>query len=365
MMLHNRILTIFLFSISILGNHAYAKTIRDIPMSEVEAAWPSSLPPHPRLLCNDQQLSVIKQNIDTLPAWQGFYEALIHKADGIINKKPVTRKKTGKRLLSVSRDCLDRTLTLSMAYRLCGKSTYAQRAEKEMLAAANFLDWNPSHFLDVAEMTAALALGYDWLYHELSAESRKLIKQAILEKGLQPSYAVTHWVKGHNNWNQVCNGGITLGALALMEDEPELAQQTVHRAVNGIQHAMKQYDPDGAYPEGPGYWVYGTSFNCLFLAALESVLHTDFALSQMTGFARCADYYLHVTGPTGLYFNYPDSGSKGSFCETVFWFAHKYDRSDWAWTQHQLWQQALDKNPQDLLRGRLSPLTLLWANSEA
>jgi hypothetical protein len=37
-----------------------------------------------------------------------------------------------------------------------------------MLAAAAFSDWNPSHFLDVAEMTAALAIGYDWLYEEVS-----------------------------------------------------------------------------------------------------------------------------------------------------------------------------------------------------
>ena len=31
-----------------------------------------------------------------------------------------------------------------------------------MLTAARFEDWNPSHFLDVAEMTFALAIGYDW-----------------------------------------------------------------------------------------------------------------------------------------------------------------------------------------------------------
>ena len=27
--------------------------------------------------------------------------------------------------------------------------------------------------------------------------------------------------------------------------------------------------PDGAYPEGIGYWDYGTSFNAMFLSAIE------------------------------------------------------------------------------------------------
>jgi len=41
-----------------------------------------------------------------------------------------------------------------------------------MLAAAQFPDWFPKHFLDTAEMTAALGVGYDWLFDFLSAEER-------------------------------------------------------------------------------------------------------------------------------------------------------------------------------------------------
>ena len=41
-----------------------------------------------------------------------------------------------------------------------------ERLEEEMLAAAGFSDWNPGSFLDVAEMTTALAIGYDWLHDD-------------------------------------------------------------------------------------------------------------------------------------------------------------------------------------------------------
>lgn len=335
---------------------------RDIPTAEVDAAFNRPMPAHPRLLMTDKQVAQIQADLKSQVDTQAFYKAMLAKADGILGQAPVKRVKTGRRLLSVSRECLDRVIHLSAAYRFAGEKTYLQRAEKEMLAAASFSDWNPSHFLDVAEMTAALAIGYDWLYDDLSKASRLTIRQAILKKGIEPSLKNTGWVRGNNNWNQVCNGGITLGALAIMEDQPDLARKIVHRAINGVQVVMKHYEPDGAYPEGPGYWVYGTSYNVVLLAALESALGTDFNLSKAPGFANCASYYQHVTGPTGLYFNYPDSGSRGGFQPPVFWFAQKYNQPSLAWHQHQLWKDALAHDPSELVQSRFAPLILAWCD---
>lgn len=345
-------------------NAGAESAFRDISAEEVEAAFNRPVPPHPRLFITDAEITQIQTRFKSQPVLASYYRAMLAKADGLLDQSPVKRVKTGRRLLSVSRRCLDRVIHLSAAWRFTGKRVYLQRAEKEMLSAAAFSDWNPSHFLDVAEMTAALAIGYDWLYDDLSAESRQAIREAILKKGLEPALVKKGWVRGHNNWNQVCNAGIMLGALAIMEDQPELARKLVHRAVNGVQVVMKQYEPDGAYPEGPGYWVYGTSYNVILLAALESVLGTDFGLWQAHGFARSAAYYLHVTGPTGLRFNYPDSGSRGGFLPTVFWFAQKYDRPSLAWHQYQLSRDAMAQDASALVRSRFSPLILPWFKSK-
>ncbi|MCD6392806.1 MAG: heparinase II/III family protein [Planctomycetes bacterium] len=345
-------------------NAGAESAFRDIGVEEVEAAFNHPVKPHPRLFMTNAEAAQIKAGLKSQPVLGSYYRAMLAKADGLLNDSPVKRIKTGRRLLGVSRRCLDRVIHLSAAWRFTGKRVYLRRAEKEMLAAAAFSDWNPSHFLDVAEMTAALAIGYDWLYDDLPAESRRAIRQAILEKGLEPALKQKGWVRGHNNWNQVCNAGIMLGGLAIMEDEPALARKLVHRAVNGVQVVMKLYEPDGAYPEGPGYWVYGTSYNVILLAALESVLGTDFGLSQADGFARSAGYYLHVSGPTGLNFNYPDSGSKGGFLPTVFWFAQKYDRPWLAWRQYQLCKGAIAQDASELVRSRFSPLVLPWFASK-
>ena len=128
-------------------------------------------------------------------------------------------------MLETSRTTLKRVLYLALAHRLTGRQRYTQRAQEEMLAAVRFEDWNPSHFLDVAEMTAALAVGYDWLYETLEPKAREEIKKAIVEKGLRVSLEEDGWVESKSNWSQVCHGGVVLGALAVLEDEPDLAAQ--------------------------------------------------------------------------------------------------------------------------------------------
>src|SRR5207302_2712529 len=137
----------------------------------------------------------------------------------LLDTPPVRYEKQGKRLLAVSRTAFKRVLLWSFDFRLTGDEKFARRAEQEMLAAAAFSDWNPSHFLDTAEMTAALAIGYDWLYDKLGEDSRQRICGAIVAKGFRqllepanPSHV--GWQKSMNNWNQVCFSGLTLGALA-------------------------------------------------------------------------------------------------------------------------------------------------------
>lgn len=62
---------------------------------------------------------------------------------------------------------------------------YSDRAEGRNAESGFILGLESVHFLDVAEPTAALAIGYDWLYPKLSETSRRTIRTTILEKGLE------------------------------------------------------------------------------------------------------------------------------------------------------------------------------------
>jgi hypothetical protein len=322
---------------------------------------------HPRLFFKASEEEALKAKIAGDPMLKRSLEHVIEIADGLLKVEVLERKQVGRRLLGVSRTALRRLTYLSFAYRMTKDRRYLDRAQKEMVACANFADWNPSHFLDVAEMTAALAIGYDWLYPDLDAEARKAIKAMIVEKGLKPGAKVKGgWSTGTNNWNQVCHGGMTLGALAVLEDEPELAEQTLTRAIAGLPNAMKEYAPDGAYPEGPGYWGYGTTYNVVLLAALESVLGTDFGLAKADGFWDTPRFLIHLTGPSGLYFNYSDCGAGCGVEEAMYWFAGKEKEPNLLVLEKaKLEKHLAGKHKPESASNRFFPFLLLWASPMA
>ena len=285
-----------------------------------------NMPNHPRILLLQGEEKNIQKSIDGDKNWAKIHQFILAESDKIIPLPTLERIQIGKRLLDKSRECLRRVFHLSYAYRLTKDKKYLDRCEKELLKVAQFSDWNPSHFLDVAEMTMGVSIGYDWLYDDLSPNSRTIIKEAILKKGLEPSLDKknNNWLKVTSNWNQVCNAGMTYGALAIYEDDPELAKKIIDRAIESIKLSMAEYKPDGAYPEGYSYWGYGTSFNVMFLSALEKVFNTDFGLSNAEGFLKTATYFENMVGTSGKTFNYSDAGiGSGDLDATVFWFANR------------------------------------------
>ncbi len=319
-------------------------------------------PTHPRLLWPADQTEAVRDVVKTDPLAGQLQTYLLARADRILDESPVERVLEGRRLLRQSRKAFERIVLLAMEWRLTGDRRYLDRAEQELLAAAAFKDWNPPHFLDVAEMTAALAIGYDWLFDHLSESTRSTVREAIVRKGLKPSFQYEElFTTNSTNWNQVCNGGVVLGALAVAKDEPELAAQIVDRAVRGVPTAMQVTDPDGVYPEGPGYWSYGTHFNILLIAALQSALGTDFGLADRPGFRHSMEFIRAVTGPTGDVFNFSDGSSRLDIEPASYWFAGLLEQPSIAeMTDVRMREAFSDGDGTGKFGVRFAPLILLW-----
>lgn len=319
----------------------------------------SRLADHPRLLLPKGAEKKLLKQINRDAVWKEIHTATLGEADRIITLPVNERIKTGMRLLAVSRENLRRIFILSYAYRMTGQEKYLVRAEQEMLKAASFSDWNPSHFLDVGEMTMALGVGYDWLYPALSEASRRTIREAIVEKGFKPSYdtAYNWFVDAEHNWNQVCNGGLAFGAIAVAESEPEWAQKIIDRAIDKVRLPMRHYAPDGAYPEGPGYWGYGTLFNVLLIGGLESTFGTDYGLSQMPGFMQTGTYEMQMVSPLIKHFNYMDNSYKPESSSAPFWFYSKTQDPSVLCQQVSILQRDTAKK---YLKDRVLPAMLIW-----
>ncbi len=321
----------FLVVMMIISGVAYAAD--DIPMLEnpmtVQYLKKNLRKSQPRLVLNSKIEKNLKKKLKTDPVIQNMYKAIQLNAAEVQQKPLLERRKVGRRLLGVSREMLWRVNMLGMVYRIEKDPKVLDRINEEVIAVCNFSDWNPSHFLDVAEMSMAVAFALDWTAGDLPQSTIDMAKSALIEKGIKPSWPASGknpgWSYGTNNWNQVCNGGMIAASVAIAEIEPELAAKTIHRALDGIPHALVEYGPDGVYPEGSTYWGYGTGFSIVTAAMLESAFGHDFGHFEYPAFKESAIFRSLSNAPSGWYYNYADCGDKRSENGDILlaWFASK------------------------------------------
>jgi hypothetical protein len=285
----------------------------------------SKIAPHPRLLMSKADEGALKKALKSNEQLSEVHDLIIEKADEMLSKETLAYNKTGKRLLAVSREALQRVFYLSYSYRMTKNKKYLKRAEQEMNAVCLFQDWNPTHYLDVGEMTMAVAIGYDWLFDKLQESTKLNIRRAILKNAFETSKVeeYNNYKRVGNNWNQVCNAGVTYGALATFESNPEISKEIIEEMLKTNHISMASYAPDGVYPEGAMYWSYGTSFEVMLLAGIESALGSDNGLSQSPGFLKSAEFMLFVNSPIGKRFNYSDCSVNQNANIAQFWFAKK------------------------------------------
>lgn len=312
--------------ISAQEHHAIPKLQNPISVEYLKSNLNKKLP---RLGLTKAEVDVLKKKIETDPLLKNHYQAIRWNANKIYQEPILERIQIGRRLLSISNEMVYRVNMLGMVYLLEKDKAALARINQELLAVCNFSDWNPSHFLDVGEMSLAVALALDWTLGDLPKSTIALAQKALIEKGLEPSYDVKSnanwWITAPHNWNQVCHGGMIAAALAIAEVNPELAAKTISRALDNMPYALSAYMPSGVYPEGSSYWNYGTGFSVLTSSMLESAFGTDFGITQYPSFLESATFMQLTIAPSGMYYNFADCGDgKGKNGNVVLaWFAYK------------------------------------------
>lgn len=286
-------------------------------------------PQHPRLLATAEDFKAVREAVKEGQPLAAQWQLVQKKADQVLTEPPVKYElPDGVRLLMVSRKVLDRAQLLGLAFQITGDARYKDRLWQEMDAVTQFADWHPVHFLDTAEMTAAVAIAYDWLYEVWTLEQRKQLREALVKNGLNAGLAGYHekkwWMKCEHNWNQVCNGGLTVGALAVGDEEPAIAGEILETAIKHVPLAIRHYAPDGAWAEGPGYWAYATSYTVYMIASLETATGSDWGLAEIPGFSRAGDFPLYMNGPSGHAFNFADAGDWAVRDSVMYWLDKKF-----------------------------------------
>ena len=319
--------------------------------------------PHPRLWFPKSAEAGLHQRLAKDPLAAELHKTLLRQAEKMLTARTcIYQIPDGRRLLMESRLALSQILHTAWAWRCTGDERFRQRCIKELEAACSLKDWNPSHFLDTAEMASAVAIGYDWLYPSLTHQQREMCERAILEKALKPAQSGyekrAFWTQPKNNWAQVCGGGIALAAAAIAEVEPALAESLFEKGANLVNACHAFYQPDGMYPEGPAYWQYGTNYHVMFLAGAEQLGR---AIPADPVLKKAGDAIMHLNGSSGQTFNFADGNPKSEpLSPAQAWIATQYQDATQAQRFRDLLSDALAAGKGNVPSARYGPLAVLW-----
>ncbi|MBN1675072.1 MAG: heparinase II/III family protein [Kiritimatiellae bacterium] len=322
-------------------------------------------PSHPRLILTKERIAALRGLVASDPVAADYLAQIRRRGAAMLKQAPVTRTPDPRgHILGVSRRAQRRIATLAFLYRMDGDRQWADRAIAELRAVSGFADWHPPHFLDVADMTIGVAIGYDWLYDVLTPEDRALIRNALTDKGLKEGLSCFAraparqpgetrpgwWVPTKGNWNTVCDGAMIMGALALADETPEIAADLVPKALENLPNALSLYAPDGGWREGTMYWDGATRYLLYTAFTLQSALGIDYEGMNEPGIRVTGNYPLALEGPTAT-FNYADCWESPRRPRTVFYGLASWFRDPaLAYVAREKWAG----------RGEAGPFDLIW-----
>ncbi|PWN47769.1 hypothetical protein IE53DRAFT_371182 [Violaceomyces palustris] len=290
----------------------------------------TNLRPHPRLWAPQYQWDCLPERIKNDAYLTVWNDTIFQNATAYAKMAPTSYVMDGDSgILDVSREIQLRVKAWAYAYKVSKDTSWVDRLYTELNTAAgntnqnfggnnNTERWNPGHFLDTAEMTAAFAFAYDWLYDVWTDDQKTMIRNAIVQSGLQPgieqySTDAGWWTKSNNgngNWNCVCNGGLLTGALAVQGDDTTgVADSIIQNSIaNFRENCMRGAYSDGTWSETPNYWYFGTNAHARAVSALITATGSDQGLmSANPNFVKTGDFHMYVSGNAGM-FAYGDHG---------------------------------------------------------
>lgn len=344
------------------GNCYRFPSLSFTPDTSPTVPYRENLRPHPRLFFSAGHEDKVRQLVARSGFLAKMYGIIESRSNELLNEAPFLKPELSN--VNYPRETLGRVFYLAFMYRMTTNPVYAQRAEQELLAVAgHYAEWRPDHFLTTSEMTLAFAIGYDWLYDFLSENSKNVLLNAMTSKGLEVSE--TSYGAGYKesvgNWNSVCCACMAASALAIFETDPDHYEEYIANTIEQNIKGVDAYGPDGGYPEGYGYWHYGTAYQTILFEALRTALgYTSVIPGATSGFGKTGILPTMLSTPTGVCYPYSDvSFTEANVSSASFWLARQYNRPDWLYVDKKLiLSESLGQ--QDYL-WRFNPLILLYS----
>ncbi|KAG6896416.1 hypothetical protein C0992_008418 [Termitomyces sp. T32_za158] len=270
----------------------------------------------PRLIAPAYKWQALPKLIKGDPYLKGWNDTIFGNASEYYTLPPVKYNLDGGNgILDNAREIKMRIKAFAYVYHMTNDTKWNAAGNGTSSFGSDPDRWNSGHFLDTAEMTAAFAIAYDWLYSQWSEDQKSKIRFTLIKYGLHfgvtPNPSALWWqTNTTGNWNCVCNGGLTLGALAILgDDDSGIAEQVLGQTIpNALDNCAFAVSNDGTWSETANYWYFGTTGHAEMSSALLTATGSHYGLlDKNPDFSKTGDFHMYVSGSTSL-FNYGDHG---------------------------------------------------------
>ncbi|KAL3465898.1 hypothetical protein BJX64DRAFT_285177 [Aspergillus heterothallicus] len=288
----------------------------------------ATLPPHPRLLFTDDRAQYVLSTNTTDSYYGDILSHLATTAQTAV-QTPVSLSSAS----SWSSTIRMNVGAIAGMYRLTKDPTYSDWVIDTLLLLAALPDWDPSNFLNTADITMTASLGYDWVYEVLTDAQRSTIETAISDKAFAPAMnsSINSWSQHTNNWAQVTHGCLIIGTLAVGDVNSTLASEMMSFSLPKLKTSLEQYAPDGGYIEGYSYGAYAGIFLGLMMGAMDTALGDDLGISSLEGMDGLGAWLTYGLGQTGA-FSWADGAwtlSNANTLWSVGYWATRFNKPEW------------------------------------
>ncbi len=286
---------------------------------------------HPRLFVDEASIKTIKEGIKTNSVKKSWYKKLVSECERYKTiPLPDYGTYDGTRM---SRAPAMQAAQMGFLYLLTGDKSWVDAAWPKLERVCSWPDWNPDNeFLDTAQFSLHVATAYDWMYNALTEEQRAIVEEALYDKCIIEAkkwwYGIKgpkdKWQIGTANWNPVCNSGISIGALSVLDVYPEEAGEIISLCTRGLEYVSTRFAPDGAWFEGPAYWDFVFRLLTRYIAAFDKIYNTSFGIDKFEGLDRAASTLLYSQSENGT-FNYSDADVEVIYPDTLYYLSNHYN----------------------------------------
>ncbi len=184
--------------------------------------------------------------------------------------------------------------TLAMAYRLFEDVKYSNKVTEYLLAISSLESWGKAGFETLSDLAMINALGYDWLFYELTRADREIVRNAIVQKGLNP--LLDAFVLNADTIPPAkilsVTSGMVLGSLAVADDFPELNKRAIYRFLVSNQRAIESLTFKSIMETYGEDWNKNAADLAMVLASLHISLGHDFNITTLENIKSFSSDYL-------------------------------------------------------------------------